>query len=1018
LIGLYDSTGRMIGFKTVHGLYTENNEFVMLYSDKTLYTDRVDSTTSQNEAAKQLLQRLQAQGIPIYGRGSKNMRLSSPYSPVMYYVDAMGDGAMHMGEGDARSYSLDRLEPLLEPIEKMLPGLTPEAKRMLREGEPAIAGAIGGPAREDTLLTRAADAIDTITTAASGLYNTVTNTVASLWAPEIEPEIPQAIEAKKMGKLPILNYIRKKIPTHTIDDLVGSGGTADVFKARNKETGETVAVKVGTFFDPEMNRELIENEVDALSKMDHPNILKYYDSNLEGIFPYIIEEFVPGLSLEDKLKEGPIPTLDAIVYAESLANTMAYVHEQGVVHYDLKPANIMIRPFKIFDFGLAFEDPYRGPFGTGTHASPEQLSEGVRGPKSDVWSAGATLYEMLTGIVPFADQFYINVISDAKQDPANKITEPIVLNPSIPKPLNDLVMKALSFDPDDRPSMSEWAEDLSKIRPPTSRGWTGMTLEEIINYAENTNALTKPWDHPRFASSIADFLMGKTSTTLQKGSLVTRLSQNQNVLDQLDLNWFEQNIWVSETGIRQEIVSKLGNVAVNSVEYNPSEPFADLHLPIPRLPPEEENVKFSGIEYTPNPKLKLIREQSRLPAFATTYWPEFINTLFAGTVKPETQITQERDGPYILEFSTPSETNMDNLVRVVVPNKEYKQHLINALDTAESQGRTTPDIKDKIMTYDERLPILAVDQMLGRGAGLNEQDIVPLLTPDFIGEYYEQRREPESQVLGNMHIVSHAQQADHLLGADIQKIERITVGGKPIVRITLLDGSSHGAEAAHLSVIGGQAIDWVPQNMPLETRLRQLDVAFRGNLDEGKSFSGKLIEINDQPVNGMHRMRIATAGDAGRVFVIHKDGKVTIHGTKPTTPFGLTSSALPGRGPHDLQPVRLDEDVLLEEGDKVLITTDGLMDTAWLDEQGRPHLMTPSPEAFRELLLKYAHQTPEEIRAALLEERRAFTEDKFEVPIDDITFNIIEISEAAERPEIFPGPGMTEEGRRALLEGV
>lgn len=204
-------------------------------------------------------------------------------------------------------------------------------------------------------------------------------------------------------------------------EQIGAGGMGIVFRAHDLRLQRDVAVKIlnaKTLNDPS-GRRRFRREALVLSKLNHPNVESVYEFPDDENVDYIVMEFVPGTSLDDRLERGPIPEAEAIGLAIQLARGLAAAHARGIIHRDLKPGNLRVTPeniLKILDFGLSQllalpdEETVTEAFGDSSHSvlggtlpymAPEQLQGKAPDTRSDVYSAGVVLYEMATGSRPF-----------------------------------------------------------------------------------------------------------------------------------------------------------------------------------------------------------------------------------------------------------------------------------------------------------------------------------------------------------------------------------------------------------------------------------------------------------------------------------------------------------------------------------------------------------------------------------------------------------------------------------------
>ena len=208
---------------------------------------------------------------------------------------------------------------------------------------------------------------------------------------------------------------------YRIDALVGAGGMGEVYRARDTKLDRPVALKWlprSMAGDAERLRRF-HTEAKAASSLNHPHILVVHDFGDENGRPFIVTEFVEGETLRARLDRGPIPVAEAMDIATQVAGALAAAHARGIVHRDVKPDNIMLRPdghVKVLDFGLAkLASPAVDSaaltlltqpgvvMGTPRYMSPEQIRGVNVDAQSDIWSLGVTLYEMVSGHAPFAD---------------------------------------------------------------------------------------------------------------------------------------------------------------------------------------------------------------------------------------------------------------------------------------------------------------------------------------------------------------------------------------------------------------------------------------------------------------------------------------------------------------------------------------------------------------------------------------------------------------------------------------
>ena len=240
---------------------------------------------------------------------------------------------------------------------------------------------------------------------------------------------------------------------------LGSGGMAEVYKAHCLILNRTVAIKVlrPQFTSNEEFVERFRREAQAAASLSHPNIVSIYDVGKDGERYYIVMEYVSGMSLKDAIrKSGHLSTQRAARISWQILAALQHAHENGIVHRDIKPHNVMVTSddrVKVTDFGIARALSASTLTETGTiigtvnYFSPEQARGEAVEAQSDIYSSGVVLYEMLTGTVPFRGE---SPISIALQHLQTTVVPPTELNPTIPQGLERVVLKALEKNPSRR----------------------------------------------------------------------------------------------------------------------------------------------------------------------------------------------------------------------------------------------------------------------------------------------------------------------------------------------------------------------------------------------------------------------------------------------------------------------------------------------------------------------------------------------------------------------------------------
>jgi serine/threonine protein kinase len=246
----------------------------------------------------------------------------------------------------------------------------------------------------------------------------------------------------------------------------------EIYKAQDSTLNRFVAIKVlssQSAGDPEHRRRFIQ-EAQSASALNHPNIITIHGILQEGDADYMVMEFVTGKTLVDVIPKGGLRVPVALQYAVQMADALVAAHTAGIIHRDLKPANVMVNEYglvKILDFGLA-KLTDRGPLagvsdatqtlgapltvqgsiiGTISYMSPEQAQGRRVDARSDIFSFGLVLYEMVTGVRGFAGDNMLTTLSAILRDEARPITE---LAPDVPPPFEALIQRCLRKNPDDR----------------------------------------------------------------------------------------------------------------------------------------------------------------------------------------------------------------------------------------------------------------------------------------------------------------------------------------------------------------------------------------------------------------------------------------------------------------------------------------------------------------------------------------------------------------------------------------
>ena len=266
----------------------------------------------------------------------------------------------------------------------------------------------------------------------------------------------------------------KKFGKYIIQDTIKSGGMACVYKASDSETKEIVAIK--TLQPSSINRRAIKGslqEAKMLKKLNHPNIIRVMDFGKEDGMPYIVMEYINGEDLKKLMLHKKTKKLQRYNFILQIGRGLAYLHENNIIHQDIKPENILVsknNEVKIIDFGLARHNRLRiftrNRFidGTPTYMSPEQIRKKHRDKRTDIYSYGITTYEMLTGRAPYQANDK-NAIMRAHIDMHIRPRPISYYDSNIPKNIENCVMKAIEKNPNKRyRTVSEMLLDFSRSK--------------------------------------------------------------------------------------------------------------------------------------------------------------------------------------------------------------------------------------------------------------------------------------------------------------------------------------------------------------------------------------------------------------------------------------------------------------------------------------------------------------------------------------------------------------------------
>lgn len=255
---------------------------------------------------------------------------------------------------------------------------------------------------------------------------------------------------------------------------LGGGGMARVYRGQDRLLNRSVTIKIlrEQYASDKEFLTRFQREAQAVASLSHPNVVSIYDVGQDDGLHYLIMEYVEGRSLKDLISErAPLPPLEAIDIALQICDALEHAHENGVIHRDIKPHNILITRngrVKVTDFGIAQAvsevtmSQSGNMIGSVHYLAPEQARGGVVGATADIYSLGIVLYEMLTGVLPFQGETPVAVAIKHLQESPRPLRD---LNPNVPPALERIVMRSLEKDPSRRyPSAAALRSDLRAVK--------------------------------------------------------------------------------------------------------------------------------------------------------------------------------------------------------------------------------------------------------------------------------------------------------------------------------------------------------------------------------------------------------------------------------------------------------------------------------------------------------------------------------------------------------------------------
>jgi len=382
-------------------------------------------------------------------------------------------------------------------------------------------------------------------------------------------------------------------------ELAGSGGMADVFLSWDKQRSTKIAVKVlkQDLADQEKTFTLFTQEAELLRRLEHPNIVRIYEFDQDDEVSFLVMDWVDGIDLRKKLQKQnqPLTLVETSHILGPICSALNYAHNNNIFHCDVKPPNILIHQdgrVLLTDFGVARLSGISGSGGTPPYMSPEQFTDDMVGIFTDIYGLGITLYEMLSGgHLPFrGDSPNSNGTSQRERIAWEHVHMPIpplrILNPNIPAPIEQVIMKALDKSPDNRfPSTLKLVEAFEQARlmagpEKKNPGLSVDMLQTIIQplkpiIAQAINSIPQPQPQPIRQTpppgsavrpygphlySRSGFLAGQVVQFPIRGTLlIGRNSSNQIYLPESSVSRLHASLIITQRGIYiQDEGSSLG----------------------------------------------------------------------------------------------------------------------------------------------------------------------------------------------------------------------------------------------------------------------------------------------------------------------------------------------------------------------------------------------------------------------------------------------------------------------------
>ncbi|MGM9590533.1 MAG: Stk1 family PASTA domain-containing Ser/Thr kinase [Faecousia sp.] len=331
---------------------------------------------------------------------------------------------------------------------------------------------------------------------------------------------------------------------YEILEVIGTGGMAVVYKARCHRLNRLVAIKIlkDEFAKDEEFRRRFHAEGEAVAMLSHPNIVQVYDVSSTEDANFIVMELIDGISLKQYMeKKGVLNWKETLHFAMQICKGLEHAHSRGIIHRDIKPHNVMVLKngsVKVMDFGIArvmskSNTLTKEALGSVHYISPEQAKGGYTDNRSDIYSLGVVMYEMITGRPPYDGESPVAV---AIQHINGGAALPSTLNPNIPAGLEQIIMKSMALEVQDRyVSATEMLQDMEEFRKNPA---ILFQYRSIVDDA--TRPITVLGDHAKPRTTAEKVVQAKT------GQAPSRVPG-----DSMRLRSTSDNLWVRRNGVQQ-----------------------------------------------------------------------------------------------------------------------------------------------------------------------------------------------------------------------------------------------------------------------------------------------------------------------------------------------------------------------------------------------------------------------------------------------------------------------------------